>query len=138
MADTPLSFPPERTLAYPTTLTTPYLLNRVGCVPRLGMQTLTLYPRHPGCLSGPSDNFGPGWSRLISRRLQGVICGYIQRLVSFCLLSPASISLTMFRDEISPWVLGVAGSIYRKVKSWEEAKELYNARLDSDVIQILR
>lgn len=41
------------------------------------------------------------------------------------------------RDEIAPWVIGVSGSVFRKTKSWDEARDLYNARLAAGAIQIL-
>jgi len=44
----------------------------------------------------------------------------------------------MFRDEISPWVIGVTGSIYRKVKTWDEARNAYNSRLANGIIEVLR
>ena len=47
------------------------------------------------------------------------------------------ILLTMPRDEVGPWVLGVSGSLFRKARSWDEARDLYNARLASGTVQIL-
>ena len=46
--------------------------------------------------------------------------------------------LRIFRNEVAPWVLGVSGSIFRKGKSWDEARDLYNARLASGAVQILK
>lgn len=43
----------------------------------------------------------------------------------------------MPRDEVGPWVLGISGSLYRKAKSWDEAKNIYNTRLTSGTVQIL-
>ncbi|KAF9777755.1 hypothetical protein BJ322DRAFT_1021830 [Thelephora terrestris] len=40
-------------------------------------------------------------------------------------------------DEIKPWVLGIPGSSYHKARSWEEARDLYNARLNSGAVQVL-
>ena len=60
----------------------------------------------------------------------------IGKLRSFC--PRAFISLMTPRDEIAPWVTGISGSIYRKVRSWDEAKEIYNGRLATNAIQILR
>lgn len=43
----------------------------------------------------------------------------------------------MLRDEVGPWVIGVSGSLYRAAKSWEEARDLYNARLNTNVVEVL-
>ncbi|KAF9642602.1 hypothetical protein BDM02DRAFT_3192954 [Thelephora ganbajun] len=40
-------------------------------------------------------------------------------------------------DEVRPWVTGVSGSLFRKARSWEEARDLYNAHLVASAIQIL-
>ena len=43
----------------------------------------------------------------------------------------------MLRDEVGPWVIGVSGSLYCAAKSWEEARDLYNARLNTNVVEVL-
>lgn len=47
------------------------------------------------------------------------------------------ILLAVLRDEVGPWVTGVSGSLFRKAKSWDEARNLYNGRLASGAVQIL-
>ena len=54
-----------------------------------------------------------------------------------CLLYLISLLLTPPRDEIGSWVLGVNGSIFNRVATWEEARDLYNTHLTSGFIQIL-
>lgn len=53
--------------------------------------------------------------------------------VPISLMLPLMIS----RDEVAAWVLGVSGSVFRKAKSWEEARETYNTRLAAGAVQIL-
>ncbi|KAF9778104.1 hypothetical protein BJ322DRAFT_1114347 [Thelephora terrestris] len=40
-------------------------------------------------------------------------------------------------DEAEPWYLGIPRSFHRQMKSWEEAKDLYNAKLTAGAVQIL-
>ena len=53
------------------------------------------------------------------------------------ILSPSFVILTLPRREIGPWVLGVAGSLFSGVASWEDARDLYNSHLTSGDVQIL-
>lgn len=53
------------------------------------------------------------------------------------LLSFGFILLMLPRHEVEPWVLGIPRSSSRSARSWEEAKNLYNARLASGTIQVL-
>ncbi|KAF9785354.1 hypothetical protein BJ322DRAFT_1020895 [Thelephora terrestris] len=40
-------------------------------------------------------------------------------------------------EEAEPWVFGISGSFYYAAKSWEQARDFYNASLASGSIQIL-
>ena len=53
------------------------------------------------------------------------------------LLSFGFILLMLPRHEVEPWVLGVPRSTFRNVRSWEEARDLYNIRLASGTVQVL-
>lgn len=50
---------------------------------------------------------------------------------------PCIVSLTSPRNEVGPWVYGVTGSAFRRTRSWEEARDLYNARLAAGAVQVL-
>ena len=41
------------------------------------------------------------------------------------------------RSECSQWVLGVQGSVFNKVRSWNKAMSLYNSRLAKGVCEVL-
>lgn len=41
------------------------------------------------------------------------------------------------RAEVGAWVIGVSGSLYLKADSWEEARDLYNARLATGAVEVL-
>ena len=40
-------------------------------------------------------------------------------------------------NEVEPWVVGVSGSLYRRTKTWEEAKSMYNTRLAAGAVKVL-
>ena len=41
------------------------------------------------------------------------------------------------REEAEPWVLGISGSKYRKSRSWENARDIYNTRLAANAVEVL-
>ena len=50
---------------------------------------------------------------------------------------PSILPLILSRGEISPWVIGVSGSVFRKYKTWVQARDIYNARLAAGTVEVL-
>ena len=51
--------------------------------------------------------------------------------------SPRFMLLMVPREEAEPWILGISGSKYRKSRSWENARDFYNARLAANAVEVL-
>lgn len=123
-----------------TTSIIPTSSHRVRNAPYSENNTLTPYFRYPGPLPTPPNCVKTHLRQRVLCYLQGFVRWRLYRLVSFLLSSPPRLRpliLLVPRDEVGAWVLGVSGSLYRKTKTWDEAKVLYNLRLSTGAIRIL-